>query len=1024
MSGRLILTVSVASVLVGCASLSGESTPTVPAAIVCKAGSFGLETLAAREVRRYVYLRTGQLLPIVADAPESGDVIEIGVDDALDDQAYRLKTRSDGERQVLQVDGGSAQAALWGAYHLAEQLGVRFYVHGDVVPDDRVALEFPQLDETHEPLFATRGIQPFHDFTEGPDWWQADDFKAYFAQLAKMRMNFLGLHCYPEGGVGPEPLVWIGHPDDIGDDGKVRFAAPTRWASTAGGAWGYAGVKTSELAAGAGLLFPEDEYGPTVTRGHRPKPTTPEGAVEVFERAGAFLRDVFAYGRALGVKICLGTETPLRIPATVKERLKEKGLDPDAPSTVYTVYEGMFRRIEKTYAIDTYWLWTPEGWTWSGANKQQIDATVRDIGLAHAALDDMGYPFGFATCGWVLGPPGNRTLFDETLPKDVALSCINREVGFSFVEPGFSQVDGRPQWAIPWMEDDPAMVIPQLWVGRMRRDAADAHAYGCDGLIGIHWRTKVLAPNVAALAEAAWSQEGWNDRFGERFRLPPGKSTDVRVGGQIAQNAKLPIAGTEEDVLYQTCRYDVDAYRVKVPNGTYDVTLKLCEVHYTEAGKRVFGIEVEGKKVVDAVDLFAEVGKNAAFDATVEKVAVTDEEIEIRFVRKVELPCIGAIEIVGATAASNQVESQPYARRINCGGEAWNDWEADLPAYGAVPDRPSRPRDLPSADFYADWTRAWFGPEVAEEAAALFAKFDGGEGEYRMAGGAHLPRPSTWIDGPGGIIVNATPWEDEKKRYEFVDALAKLRPRVRGAGNLARFDYWLGTFRYLREVGYISCLRGKLDAIVKRIDAEKDVEKKKALATTEALPVRIELASAWERMMTAQLVVTDTPGELGTIANLEQHVRRNPRRGGALHFLSCHDAKLAAAIGAELPATIHPRTDYQGEPRLIVPTKRTHVADGEALTIPVIVLDEKRPKNAVLHWRPMGEGAFQRVDLEHVGRAVYSVTLPPASGTALEYWIEVTTTEGDTLRWPPTAPEIAQTVVVASCEWPRGGRGS
>ena len=41
------------------------------------------------------------------------------------------------------------------------------------------------------------------------------------AQLPKMRMNFFGLHTYPEGGVGPEPAVWIGPPDEIGEDGQV-----------------------------------------------------------------------------------------------------------------------------------------------------------------------------------------------------------------------------------------------------------------------------------------------------------------------------------------------------------------------------------------------------------------------------------------------------------------------------------------------------------------------------------------------------------------------------------------------------------------------------------------------------------------------------------------------------------------------------------------------------------------------------------------------------------------------------------
>jgi hypothetical protein len=83
-------------------------------------------------------------------------------------------------------------------------------------------------------------------------------------------------------------------------------------------------------------------------------------------------------------------------------------------------------------------------------------------------------------------------------------SCINRAVGREPVEPQFAKIEHRPKWAIPWLEDDPNLLGVQLWAGRMLRDTVDAHRYGCDGLMGIHWRTKIIAPNVAALASAAW----------------------------------------------------------------------------------------------------------------------------------------------------------------------------------------------------------------------------------------------------------------------------------------------------------------------------------------------------------------------------------------------------------------------------------------------------------------------------------------------------------------------------------------
>ena len=56
------------------------------------------------------------------------------------------------------------------------------------------------------------------------------------------------------------------------------------------------------------------------------------------------------------------------------------------------------------------------------------------------------------------------------------------------------------------------MISPQLWVGRIRRDAYDAHKYGCDGLMGIHWRTINVAPMASALAKASWEMGDWSEK--------------------------------------------------------------------------------------------------------------------------------------------------------------------------------------------------------------------------------------------------------------------------------------------------------------------------------------------------------------------------------------------------------------------------------------------------------------------------------------------------------------------------------
>ena len=52
--------------------------------------------------------------------------------------------------------------------------------------------------------------------------------------------------------------------------------------------------------------------------------------------------------------------------------------------------------------------------------------------------------------------------------------------------------------------------------------------------------------------------------------------------------------------------------------------------------------------------------------------------------------------------------------------------------------------------------------------AAIFAEIDG-----------HLPRPSDWVDGPGGIKPDGRPWAEVAKEYAFVDAWPPFARRSR-----------------------------------------------------------------------------------------------------------------------------------------------------------------------------------------------------------------------------------------------------
>jgi len=871
-----------------------------PTRIVCPTDGSAMEILAAREVRRYWYLRTGDLLPIIPtleqQSPRGGGFVvgrkdravlhEMGGTPAwnttmagLGPQQYLLRTIEQGGSRWLMIVGGDDVGTLYGAYRVAEHAGVRFYLHGDVVPDERRRAALPNLDEQGKPLFALRGINPFHDFPFGPDWWTTEDYKAIIAQLAKMRMNFIGFHCYAENGSHPaEPLVWIGQKGDFDDQGRVLRSYPSRLNHTMENPIPIGGfsvpMKTSDYRLGAAMLFDRDDAGSeaVAVAGARKDPIEAQNAM--FNHCGTVFREAFGLARVLGVKTCVGTEVPDQqsnlhhvMPTAVVERLRAQGKDPADPAVVWEVYEAMFQRITKTHPLDYYWLWTPESWVrhFSGNSAEELKIALQHFNAAHEAIQRVGATFRLATAGWELGPQEDRAAYDRLLPKDVAVSSINPELGFDPVEPAFARIQGRDKWAIPWLEDDIVLMNPQLWVGRIRKDAAEALAYGCTGLLGIHCRTRILGPNLAALAEAGWSQTPWNPE--------PGKVPADSIGPRWEDSVD-------------------EARRPQPP-----LTIRLTK------------------------------------------------------------------------------------------------WP-----------KVATPRGLRTTDFYADWAEANFGSEAASEVAALFERIDG-----------NLPRTARGC--PSGLAPDNRPWNQVVLEYGFVDDLQDCRKKMQGAGNLARFDYWLNWMRFLRATAHFQCTLGQYQQAMAKVQAEQDPARRKELARTLGLPAYREVFQQYVEASGLLLQMANTTDDLATVAVWQQTYyplplnKPVPPGATSTRTSALLGATFTSALGEPLPADVQPTQHNQGPPRLIVPTIRSTAVEGDQLPLRIIVLDRQPPRGVKLHWRTMGTGDYAKVDFQHVARGVHTVNLPPVSSTGIEYYVEAITGDGQQLVFPPTAPQLNQTIV-------------
>lgn len=928
--------------------------------------------LAAKELRRYLYVLGEELPEIVSSIPEEGNIIILAVKDhiflkkyasvldytGLGEEGYLLYG---GEDCVKIFTGNTGISILYAVYRFLELQGIGFYLHGDVIPDKMCSTNIWKsgLDIRETPLFRERGILPFHDFPEGPDWWNKDDYYVVLTQLVKMRANFFALHTYPENQDAPksmtaEPLVWIGKKEDCQENGTVKASYPVQHFKTNGNSWGYHPMKTGDYPCQTGNVFEKDCYGADYMNGYEEdiysrelhENTVPvEKYNRMFDAYGQLLQDTFSYAKEIGIKTCIGTEAPLTIPETTCRHLEISGEADD--TVVEALYEGIFERIKKLHPLDYYWMWTPEDWTWLGNTKEDTRKTIRDFSCALRAKEKTEAPFDLAVCGWTLGPQEDRAAFDNYLPKSMPFSCINRNVGFDPIETKFQELKGRPAWAIPWMEDDPAMISPQLWAGRMRRDAFDAKRYHCSGLLGIHWRTRNIAPNVKALMESAWEQP-WEKELAGELSLE-GYIGDTSYTKQYPDGRNL----------FASARKGMSGYMLKIPAGNYTVQLKFQS---------------------DRADLDVKVNhlmmRNQEINESHTEILVQGMEVEqdtclsIVFFVKEGCPALTAIEIAGATK-NNQLSGNDFSRKINCGGEAWMDYEADLPLYRA------NGRYAPVDDFYKCFSAIEFGEKAGREAARILSEMD-----------SHMPRPSRWEDGPGNIYQNDIPWEDIQDEYRFADQFEQLETYINGEGEKERFDYWNHTFQTMKRTAELGCLWGSFEKqyMLGEHDAALEIYKG-ILKNIEELDFHL--------LMTLQ-----TYGDMGVLANIQQR--------SVVPILEDCQNKLGKWY-AELPKLKDQVLETAS--KLVVPTVRTSLKKGESLRLKVIVLGGSENAPAI-YFRKLGDSKYKEKSFENLARWVYYVEIPADElQTDFEYHICLKH-KNKTLEFPHSSICKNQTVII------------
>jgi chitodextrinase len=127
--------------------------------------------------------------------------------------------------------------------------------------------------------------------------------------------------------------------------------------------------------------------------------------------------------------------------------------------------------------------------------------------------------------------------------------------------------------------------------------------------------------------------------------------TGFNTGKTSVEN--VTVTNSADPQLYRTVRYDDTTspelmYAFNVPNGTYTVRLLLSENNASlmAVGKRVFDINVQGAVAFQNVDIFAQAGGGYKALVLQTTATVTNGQLQIQFLHKVNNPRVNGIEIL------------------------------------------------------------------------------------------------------------------------------------------------------------------------------------------------------------------------------------------------------------------------------------------------------------------------------------------------------------------------------------------
>ncbi|HET7841999.1 MAG TPA: hypothetical protein VFM21_10360, partial [Terriglobia bacterium] len=382
----------------------------------------------------------------------------------------------------------------------------------------------------------------------------------YLEAMLRMRFNTLGVHVYSGADQWTESFLSF----EYAGAGHLAYTD-----TSATNRWGYLPERTSRYGMGAADFYTDEVFGSEAT-------TRATNCWEAQEFAQQLWGDAFRYARKLGIRTGVGFE-PYQVPDEIfraappearyvlpNSKAPGPRIDPESVAA-RDILEARLGRLLETYpTVDYVWLWEDEQMNWA-SQQEDVPLSITPFLQAHAFLQRHAPEKRLVVSGWG-GVVRHFAYFHTHLPGDVIFSSLNDNLGWDPVSEEYAKLEGRERWPIPWLEDDPAMWLPQFHVYRGAQDADRAEKFGCQGLLGIHWRHRIMDADAAFQARRSWEPSLEPGEFYRQFAA-------AQARGERAQKLAQALDRTDRERLILcsfTGKIDRGHHETREFAGDYD----------------------------------------------------------------------------------------------------------------------------------------------------------------------------------------------------------------------------------------------------------------------------------------------------------------------------------------------------------------------------------------------------------------------------------------------------------------------